>query len=260
MYTSVTYEVQSRVAAITLNQPEKRNPLNDAMTADLIAALGQAEASDQVTAILLTGAGESFCAGGDLREFQQFRSRPSLDVYEGGYGTRDLFKLLGALRKPVIGAINGPAFGGGCGLACACHITLASEKARFGTTEVRLGLFPLVILPAVRRAVGDRKAMEMGLTGQILSAEEARAAGIASRVVPHESLASEARALAESVASFSPLALRLGLEAFIHTTDMDMEKAIDYLNTLRVLAFQSEDLHEGATAFLEKRPPQWKGR
>lgn len=260
MYNHVLYEVKGRIAAITLNQPEKRNPLNVDLVSDLIRALKDAEASSEISAILLTGAGDSFCAGGDLREFQQMRSRPSLDVYDEGKGTAELFKLLAVLKKPLIGAINGAAFGGGCGLACACHIAIASDRARFGCTEVRLGLFPMVILPALRRAVGDRKALEMSLTGQILSAEEARAAGIVSRVVPHENLADEAWRLAEHIAAFSPVALRLGLEGFTVTTDMEPAKAIDHLNTLRVVVFQTEDLHEGATAFLERRQARWKGR
>lgn len=257
---SVLYEVDAHVALVTLAEPDKRNPLNTALTGALIGALDDAQRDPEVTAILLRAQGDSFCAGGDLREFQTFRERPSLAIYEEGRGTAGLFKLLAALTKPVVGAINGPAFGGGCGLACACSIAIASDRARFGTTELRLGLFPLVILPAVRNAVGDRMALEMALTGSIYDAEAARALGIVTRVVPHDTLADESLAVARRIAAHSAVAIRLGMEAFRMSTGMDTARAIDCINALRVVAYQTEDLREGATAFLEKRSPNWSGR
>lgn len=260
MPDALVYEVRERVATITMNQPSSRNALGEQLTTELIAALREAQGSDDVTAILLTGAGETFSAGGDLREFRQKLGQPSLQVYDDGKSSAELFRVLGAMRKPLIGAVNGAAFGGGCGLACACHIVIASDKARFGCTEVTLGLFPMVILPAVRRAVGDRTALEMCITARVLSAEQAREVGIVTRVVTHESLMDEARAMAAKIAKFSPVALRIGLEGFAMTSDMEYARAVDYLNTLRVVAFQTEDLLEGASAFLDKRTPQWKGR
>ena len=257
---SVLYEVDERVALVTLAEPEKRNPLNTTLVGELVAALHEAQRSPDVTAILLRAQGESFCAGGDLREFQGFRARPSLDIYEEGRGTAGLFKLLASLTKPLVGAINGPAFGGGCGIACACSIAISSDRARFGTTELRLGLFPLVILPAVRSAVGDRTALEMALTGNIYDAEQARGLGIVTRVVPHEQLAEESLAVAKRIASHSPIAIRLGMEAFRLSTGMDTDRAIDAINAMRVMSYQTEDLREGATAFLEKRAPRWTGR
>jgi len=257
---SVLYEVEDHVALVTLAEPDKRNPLNTVLVGELIAALENAQASPEVTAILLRAQGDSFCAGGDLREFQGFRARPSLEIYEEGRGTAGLFKLLASLTKPVVGAINGPAFGGGCGLACACSIAIASDRARFGTTELRLGLFPLVILPAVRTAVGDRMALEMALTAGIYDAEQARALGIVTRVVPHDRLAEESVGVAKRIASHSPIAVRLGMEAFRLSTGMDPGRAIDAINAMRVMSYQTEDLREGATAFLEKRAPKWTGR
>lgn len=257
---SVLYEVDAHVALVTLAEPEKRNPLNVTLVGELIAALESAQRSPDVSVILLRAQGEAFCAGGDLREFQGFRDRPSLDIYEEGRGTAGLFKLLASLTKPVVGAVNGPAFGGGCGLACACSIAIASDRARFGTTELRLGLFPLVILPAVRGAVGDRTALEMALTGAIYDADSARALGIVTRVVPHDTLADESLAVARKIASHSPIAIRLGMEAFRLSTHMDTDRAIDAINAMRVVSYQTEDLREGATAFLEKRTPKWTGR
>lgn len=257
---SVLYEVEAQVALITLAEPANRNPLNTVLTAELTAALVEAQRDPGVHAILLRAQGDSFCAGGDLREFQKYRERPSPEIYEEGKGTAGLFKLLATLTKPLVGAINGAALGGGCGLACACSITIASDRAKFGTTELRLGLFPLVILPAVRGAVGDRAALEMALTGAIMDAEAARALGIVTRVVPHEQLADDSLATARRIAAHSPIAIRLGMEAFRMSTGMDTGRAIDCINALRVVVFQTEDLREGATAFLEKRAPDWSGR
>jgi enoyl-CoA hydratase/carnithine racemase len=260
MPKSLQYGVTSGIAHVLLDQPEKRNPLDEILTVELIDALRSAQRDPEVRVILLSAAGNAFSAGGDLREFQKKLSQGSLTVYDEGKAGAELFKELGALHKPLVAAVNGPAFGGGCGLACAGHIVIASEKAKFGCTEARLGIFPMVILPAVRRAVGDRMALQMSLTAQVLSAQEAMAAGIVTRVVPHDRLQEEALATATQIASFSPVALRLGLEGFASTTDMAYAKAVDHLNTLRVVAFQTEDLLEGATAFLEKREPVWKGR
>ena len=260
MYQSLIYVVEEGVAHIRLNQPHKRNAVDELLTRELVECLLKSQDDPAVHVMLLTAAGDAFSAGGDLREFQQKLSQPSLQVYDEGKGSAELFKILGTLRKPLIGAVNGPAFGGGCGLACACHIVLASDKAKFGCTEVRLGLFPMVILPIVRRVVGDRMALQMSITAAMLSAEEAQNAGIVMQIVPHEQLQAEAVALARRIAAFSPVALRVGLEGFAQTTDMSYAKAVDYLNTLRVVAFQTEDLLEGSTAFLEKRKPAWKGR
>lgn len=259
MYESVIYEVDLGVAHIRLNQPEKRNALDQVLTRELTECLLKAQSDPQAHVMLLTAAGNAFSAGGDLREFQQKLTQPSLQVYDEGKASAELFKVLGALNKPLIGAVNGAAFGGGCGLACACHIVVASDKAKFGCTEVKLGLFPMVILPMVRRVVGDRMAMHMSVTASILSAAEAQRVGIVGRIVEHEQLEEEATTLARQIASYSPVALRVGLEGFTQTTDIEYAKAVDYLNTLRVVAFQTHDLQEGASAFLAKRDPVWKG-
>lgn len=260
MYQSLSYSAADGVAHIHLNQPHKRNAVDEVLTQELMECLMSAQKDHAVHVMLLTAAGDTFSAGGDLREFQRKLSQPSLQVYDEGKASAELFKILGSLNKPLIGAVNGAAFGGGCGLACACHIVLASENAKFGCTEVKLGLFPMVILPLVRRVVGDRMALRMSISAAILTAEEAQSVGIVAQVVPHDQLQSEAIALARRIASFSPVALRVGLEGFAQTADMPYDKAVDYLNTLRVVAFQTEDLLEGATAFLEKRKAVWKGR
>ncbi|MDQ8727417.1 enoyl-CoA hydratase/isomerase family protein [Bradyrhizobium sp. LHD-71] len=257
---SVNYEVRSNIASIQLNEPQKRNPLNVQLVTEFIAALERARADEEVRVVLLSAAGDSFCAGGDLKEFQNFSKQPVVNIYEEGRGTTELLKKLGTFPKPIVAAVNGPAFGGGFGVACACSIVIASDRAKFGATELKLGLFPLVILPAMRRTLGDRKALEMCLTTDVLDAPQAERVGVVTRVVPHDQLIGEAEKMVSKIASFSPHALKLGVEAFRTSTGMSLEQATDYLNSLRVMFYHSEDLKEGATAFLEKRVPNWVGR
>ncbi len=257
---SVVTETRSSVCEIVLNEPARRNPLNTTLVAELIAALEAARRDPAIVVVLLRAEGDSFCAGGDLKEFQGFRDREATAIHEEGRGTAGLFKLLGSYGKPIVAAVNGPAFGGGFGLACACPIVIASERARFGATELRLGLFPLVILPALRAALGDRKALEMSLLGEPIDAAAAERLGVVTRVVAHDRLLEEARAVAGRIGAFSPYAVRMGMEAFRNSTGMAPGMAEEYLSALRVMFYHSEDLREGATAFLEKRAPVWRGR
>lgn len=259
-YEAILVETSENITTITLNRPEMRNPLTNQMVQELIEAIQEADRDPDVRAIIITGSGDAFCAGGNLNEFRQMMEKSAPDLYDEGLFSSRLFKLGEKVRTPLIAAVNGPALGGGCGLAAMCHIAIASERAKLGTTEFRLGLVPFVIMPWIRRAVGHKNALEMMLTAKIMTAEEARQIGLVQRVVPHEQLMEEARKVARQVASFSPLAVKLGLDAFYTTEKMDLDKSIDVLSTLRIVSFLSEDLQEGATAFLEKRPPVWKGR
>jgi len=164
------------------------------------------------------------------------------------------------MTKPLIAAVNGHAMGGGCGLAAMCHMVIASEKAKFGTPEIKVGIFPFVIFPLIIRAVGPRRALEMAIVGQPLGAAEALEAGLANKVLPAGELLDGTIKLASDLASRSPLVMKLGLNAYNTIMDMEVNKAMDYLNTLRVIDFMSEDLKEGASAFIQKRAPEWKGR
>ncbi|HBV97214.1 MAG: hypothetical protein JL50_09080 [Peptococcaceae bacterium BICA1-7] len=259
-YQQVAVERLGRVRVVYLNRPEKRNALSRQMSTELIAALGEADRDTGVGAVVLTGKGESFCAGGDLADFAAMTSRTAPVIYREGEESTELFKMGLRMKKPLIAAVNGQALGGGCGLVAMCHLALASEKAKFGTPEVRAGIFPFVILPLLIRAVGPRRALEMALTGRSLNAGAAREIGLVNNVVAHEELLGEALKLASGVAGRSPLVLRLGLTAFNTAMDMEINKAMDFLNTLRVIDLMSEDLKEGAMAFIQKREPEWKGQ
>jgi enoyl-CoA hydratase/carnithine racemase len=259
-YETILYDVKEEIATITLNQPEMRNPLSKLTTEELTDAIQQSDKDPNIKAIIITGAGKAFSAGGNINEFKEnfTKSVPTLHV-EGKESTQ-LFKLGATLKTPMIASVNGPALGGGCGLVAMCHIAVASEEAKLGLTELRLGIVPFVILPWIRRAVGDRKAMELMLSAEVFSAEKAKELNLVHRVVPHSQLEEETWKLAKTIASFSPLAVQLALDAFYTTDQMDLMKAFDYLSTLRIVSFCSEDLKEGAAAFLEKRAPVWRGR
>ncbi|MFJ7726927.1 enoyl-CoA hydratase/isomerase family protein [Neobacillus sp. NPDC097160] len=260
VYETLIFEEFENVAKITLNLPEMRNPLTEKSTQELVYAIRKADQDSNIRAIILTGAGKSFSAGGNLNEFKKNLEKTAPELYGEGLESTELFKLGAEVKTPLIASVNGPALGGGTGLVAMCHLAIASTTAKLGLTELRLGLVPFVIMPWVRRAVGERKMMEMMLTAEILSAEQAKEINLVHRVVSPDELEAETMKLAQQVASFSPLAVRLSLDAFFNTEQMDMQKSFDYLTTLRLVSFMSEDLKEGATAFLEKRQPTWSGK
>jgi methylglutaconyl-CoA hydratase len=259
-FREIAVGVDGHIATVELNLPEYRNPLTNRMVEELIHAIRTLDEDREVRVIVLTGRGPAFCAGGDIREFRKNLSKPAPQLYDETLWSNQLFELGAEVRTTLIASVNGPALGGGCGLVAMCHLAIASDQAQFGTTELRLGLVPFVILPWIRRAVGEKNALEMMLTAEVFSAERARDMGLVQRVVPHERLREETRKVAEQIASYSPLALRLSLDAFFSTKQMGLKESFNYLGNLRMVSFMSEDLREGATAFMEKRKPVWKGR
>jgi enoyl-CoA hydratase/carnithine racemase len=260
VYETILYEEKENVAKVTLNLPEMRNPLTEKSTRELVHAIRKADKNPEIRAIILTGAGKAFSAGGNLNDFKKNLERTAPDLYFEGKESTELFKLGAEVTTPLIASVNGPALGGGTGLVAMCQLAVASTEAKLGLTELKLGLVPFVIMPWVRRAVGDRKMMEMMLIAEIYSADQAKELNLVHRVVSPEDLETETWKLAKRVASFSPLAVKLSLDAFYNTEQMDLIKSFDYLTTLRLVSFMSEDLKEGASAFLEKRKPSWNGK
>lgn len=259
-FETILYEKSENVAKVTMNLPEMRNPLTEKLTQELVTAIREADKDPEVRTIILTGAGKAFSAGGNLKEFQKTLEKTAPQLYFEGRESTELFKLGSEVTTPLIASVNGPALGGGTGLVAMCHLAIASSEAKLGLTELSLGLVPFVIMPWVRRAVGNRRMMEMMLTAEILSAEQAKEVNLVHRVVSPDALEEETMKLARRVASFSPLAVKLSLDAFFTTEQMDLLKSFDYLSTLRLVSFMSKDLKEGATAFLEKRQPEWQGK
>lgn len=259
-YKTIRYEQTDYIVEITLNLPEQRNPLTDQLTKELVSAVQKADNDETVRVIIVTGEGKAFSAGGNLNEFKENFVKPVPDLYDEGKKSNDLFRLGTEVQTPIIASVNGAALGGGTGFVAMSHIAIASDQAKLGLTELRLGIAPFAILPWVRRAVGERRMMEMMLTAEIFTAKEAEELNLVHKVVPHDELKEKTWQLAETISSFSPLAVKLALDAFYSTEQVDLTKSFDILSTLRLVSFRSEDLKEGASAFLEKRKPNWQGK
>jgi len=259
-YQEIIYEKEDGVAVITFNRPEVRNALNYLAIDETLAAAGDADADESVRVLILTGAGDkAFVAGADIEELQERNTLTELGKRSAR--RRVLANLLETMAKPTIAAVNGVAAGTGLELAMACNIRIASDNARFGQPEVNLGIMPgnggTQRLP---RLVGEGRAMEMILTGEFIDAQEAYRIGLVNRVVPQAELLQYARGLAAKIAGKSPLAIRLAKDA-IHTgLNMSLRDGIEYENKLFAILCGSEDKREGVSAFLEKRPPGFRGR
>lgn len=251
-YATILVDDASAIARITLNRPDKRNPIGPVTCGELVQALAALKANDGVRVVVLTGAGTVFSAGGDLSAMQT-KEGPTATLVE-------LLVAMHQLGKPIIAMVNGHALAGGLGLMVACDLVVAADTAQFGTTEIAVGLWPMMITAELTRSVGRKTVLEMMLTGRKLSSAEALACGLVNRVVPAAELEARTAALAAELAERSPAAMRLGLLAFYASQDMEFEPQLKHLERElgRVLAL--EDAAEGIAAFLGKRKPVWKGR
>ena len=256
MAEMILVETHGAVALIRLNRPAALNALSDAVMGALDEHLTAIEADDAVRCVVLLGAGRAFAAGADVGELSgEGDDAPAT----GGY--LDRWQRVRAFEKPLIAGVHGYCLGGGCELAQACDIVLAAEDARFGLPEVSLGIIPgsggTQLTP---RAIGKSLAMEMVLAGRVLTAAEALAHGLCSRVVAREALRDEAIDLATAIASRPPIAARLAKRAIIDAYETTLEQGHDRERVAFERALETEDADEGIRAFLEKRAPVWKGR
>jgi enoyl-CoA hydratase len=258
MSESVLFDREGRVAILTINRPEKLNALNQQVRDEVLAHLAAIEADESLGLVIVTGAGEkSFIAGADIAEFE---GRSPFDQRQAMASPR-IFDVMAGFPKPVIAMINGFCLGGGCELALSCDLRLASDRARFGQPEIKLGLIPggggTQRLP---RQVGLGHAMRLILTGEMIDAAEAKAIGLVELVYPHQELRAKTLELAHEIAGKSPLTLRVAKEAMRASQRMALEEGISYERDLFCLCFSTEDKAEGVAAFLGKRQPAWKGR
>ena len=256
----VLVAVEERIATVTLNRPEQRNPLSAAMIADLRTALAWCRDQAEVRVVVLTGAGDkAFCAGADLASFDA--DAPELARHHGRHGFVDLFLLVQELGKPLLGRINGHALAGGFGLACSCDLMVAVESASFGTPEINVGVWPAMIQAVLARNLPRKVVLEMVLLGERWSAAQLKEVGLVNRVAADQAeLDAVTGELARTLAKKSPAVLRLGRDSFYRQQDMEFRAALEYLQAQLSLVTLSEDAREGVRAFFEKREPDFKGR
>lgn len=258
-YQTLLFEVRDRVAFVTINRPDKMNSLSDAVIAELDQVVARIASDDAIAGAILTGAGpKAFVAGADIAELAQQTQLTGKARAQRGQA---VFRRLEQCGKPVIAAVNGFALGGGCELAMACHLRVASETAKFGQPEVKLGIGPgyggTVRLP---RLVGKGRALDLLLTARMVGAEEALQLGLVNRVVPADKLLTEAEALLRVILANGPLAVRLCIEAVDAGLEMSLDEALLLEANHFGLLASTEDMREGMGAFLEKRAPAFRGR
>ena len=245
------------VETITLSYPERRNAIGPRMSNELLWALEDARDSADVRAVVLTGEGTAFCAGGDFAEMTAGVAESKL-AHKGDYS--DLLLALTNSEKPVIAKVNGHAMGGGLGLVAASTFAVASTEAKLGTPEIDVGLFPMMIMAVLARHIPRRRLVEMMLLGEKLDASEAARLGLLNRTASPETLDAEVKKITDAITGKSPITVRLGLRAFAAQDDLDLETALPLLRDRLAECLATADAREGLTAFLQKRAPQWTGK
>lgn len=255
----VLYERSGHVATVTINRPEARNAMNGSVLAGLRGAIGRARDDDLARVVVMTGAGDrAFCAGADLKS--AITTAGALESHHERALLADLFIEMAGLGKPVIARVNGHALAGGFGLAMACDIVVAADSATFGTPEINVGLWPMMISAVLIRAMPPKVALELMMTGRRVDAGEALQLGFVNRVVPLADLDAAVEEVAGELGSKSPALMRLGRDSFYTILGMDFHSALRHLQSMLTITTLAEDSAEGVRAFAEKRPPVWKGR
>jgi enoyl-CoA hydratase len=254
----LTLEVADRVAILTVNRPDKLNALNDATIAELGVAIDQIRVDDSIGGAILTGAGRAFGAGADI--FELSNQTPVLAKARARAG-QDVFRRFETCPKPVIAAVNGFALGGGCELAMACHIRIASDAAKFGQPESKLGLLPgYGGTQRLARLVGKGRATQLLITGEMIDAAEAYRIGLVNKVVAADQLMNEARTMMKTILANGPLAVALCIEAIDRGLQMSLEEGLILEANHFGLLAATDDMREGTRAFMEKRAPGFKGK
>jgi len=257
-YGLIAVAHQAGVARVTLDNPARRNAIGPRMVNELLYALKDAHADDEVRSIVITGSGDkAFCAGGDFAQMTAGSDEQALPPM-GDYA--DLLLAMVGATKPIVARVNGHAMGGGLGLVAAAHFAVGVEEAKLGTPEVNVGLFPMMIMAVLRRVMRERDLTQMMLFGERYPAPRAAELGLLNRVVERAELDDAVKAITDVVASKSPITLRLGLEAMAKQRDQPLSEALPYLRERLGACLATDDAREGLMAFLEKRPPVWKGR
>lgn len=255
---TVRYESSAGRATITIDDPERRNPMSAETMGMLLDATRKAVDDSRVRVIVYTGAGDrAFSAGGDLSG--EFVDDP-VGLHQARGALADLFRLMFRGGKPTVARVNGHAIAGGFGLAAACDFTICVDDATLGMSEVKVGLWPMMISAVLVRVMSRKAALEMMLTGRLIDPEEARRLGVVSRVVPREELDAAVDEVVNALLRMSPATLMIGKDSFFAMADADFDTALDRLQVGLTEISMTEDAVEGVSAFVEKRDPQWRGR
>jgi methylglutaconyl-CoA hydratase len=259
MYSTLLLEFSGEIAKITLNRPDKRNAVTTAMIAELLTAFDVVEKS-HTRVVILTGAGKAFCAGMDLDMLAAIAKQSPAENQEDSRRIAKLLRRIWSFPRPLIAAVNGAAYAGGCGIATLCDFTLAVPEAKFGYTEVKIGFLPAIVSVFLTRQIGEKRSRDLLLTGRIINAAEAKEFGLVTDVVPAERLLDRAHELACELIAASPnsvtRAKHLLTSAAAPALDHDLERAI--LENARIRC--TPDFKEGVASFLEKRKPVWQDK
>ena len=254
----VEVDDQGAVRVFWMNRPARRNALSAGLLTELRTQLERAGQDDAVHAVVLTGRGGTFCAGGDLSD--GLAAAGALSGHAARGLAADFIGWLPTLPIPVIAAVEGAALGGGCGLAAACDLVVAADDARFGLPEIKLGLFPWIVLSALQRDVPRKILLEWALTGEPVSATRASEVGLVNRVVPAGEAVNAAVVLGAAIGARSPAIVGMGKRAFYAIADQSLDDALRFMHGQLTVNLLAEDAAEGVAAFFGKRPPLWKGR
>jgi len=249
---SILYQVDGTIARITLNRPEKRNALNDALIAGLKDALSQANEDAAVRSVVITGAGSDFCSGADLASLQEISGASVADSVSDARSLMELFTLIRQVTVPVVAAVRGRALAGGCGLASACDIVLASATARFGYPEVKIGFVPAMVMAILRRNISEKRAFELLTRGAEIGAEDAKAFGLVNQVFSEDNFEAEVTAYASGFEKASRSAVALTKTLLYQTDGMSFGDALETGVDVNVIARMTEDCQKGIARFLKK--------
>jgi methylglutaconyl-CoA hydratase len=256
-FETIVCKVEDEVAKVILNRPEVHNAFNDVMIKELIEAFKSIEKKPKIRVVILTGEGKSYCAGADINWIRKTKGYSFEENFNDFIKLSELLYIIYSLPKPVIGRINGTAIGGGTGFVAICDIAISSLQAKFGFSEVKIGLIPACISPYVVKKCGEGKVRELFLTGERITAEKALNIGLVNKVVPHEELDSAIDELVKQLLSGGPNALRMCKELLKEIPNLSLEEAKKYTAQLLTELRLSPEGQEGTTAFLEKRKPNW---
>ncbi len=256
-YEALLVDIRDHIGTIMFNRPESLNTFNTTLATEFCRALQALEDEEEVRVVVVQGQGKAFCAGIDIKELE---GKQAVDYYAWVQQMEEMSLQIARMGTPVIASVQDLAVANGIGVVASADLAIAAEGARFGATAVNVGLFCMGPAVPLARNLGRKKALELLLTGEMIDSEEAYRIGLVNKVVPKDELDSATHNMAVKIAQKSPLAVRMGKKSFYRMEDLDFASAFEMVNNHFAILCSTEDAHEGVGAFLNKRPPKWKGR